>query len=129
RRWRMRRGGVGVFGGREPGVVWAGVEGGRDLDGLYRANERAARAAGIKPDPRGFRPHVTLARMRAMPQQAVARFLEENGDLHIGPFVATQFVLLSARPGSGGPPSGVEETFPFRDAAPGASAGARGENS
>jgi len=117
--------GVGAFGGREPRVLWAGVEGGRDLDGLYRANERAARAAGIKPDPRGFRPHVTLARMRAMPQQAVARFLEENGDLHIGPFVATQFVLLSARPGSGGPPYGIEERFPFSDAPQGAIAGAR----
>ena len=105
--------GVGAFGGREPRVLWAGVEAGGELAALYRANERAARAAGIEPDPRDFKPHVTLARMRGARQKTVARFLEENGDLRTQPFVATQFLLLSARPGSGGPPYGVEETFPL----------------
>jgi 2'-5' RNA ligase len=108
--------GVGAFGGREPRVLWAGVEAGSQLDVLYRANERAARAAGIEPDGRDFKPHVTLARMRGARQHAVARFLEENGDLRIEPFLATRFVLLSARPGSGGPPYGVEEVFPFAGA-------------
>ena len=56
--------GAGAFGGRDPRVLWAGVETGPELDALYRANERAARAAGLDPDPRDFRPHVTLARMR-----------------------------------------------------------------
>ena len=51
--------------------------------------------------------------MRGARQKTVARFLEENGDLRTQPFVATQFLLLSARPGSGGPPYGVEETFPL----------------
>jgi RNA 2',3'-cyclic 3'-phosphodiesterase len=105
--------GVGAFGGREPRVLWAGVEAGGELAALYRANERAARAAGIEPDPRDFKPHVTMARMRGARQKTVARFLEENGDLSAAPFVATQFLLLSARPGSGGPPYGVEETFPL----------------
>jgi RNA 2',3'-cyclic 3'-phosphodiesterase len=105
--------GVGAFGGREPRVLWAGIAAGGDLAALYRANERAARAAGIEPDAREFRPHVTLARMRGARQETVARFLEENGDLRIEPFVATEFLLLSARPGSGGPPYGVEQAFPL----------------
>jgi 2'-5' RNA ligase len=105
--------GVGAFGGRDPRVLWAGVEPGGELAALYRANERAARAAGIGPDPRQFRPHVTLARMRRARLEAVARFLGENGALRIEPFLATKFLLLSARPGSGGPPYGVEEAFPF----------------
>ena len=58
-------GGVGAFGGRDPRVLWAGVEAGEPLAALYRANERAARAAGLEPDARAFRPHVTLARMRS----------------------------------------------------------------
>src|SRR5688572_5462816 len=45
-------GGGGAFGGRDPRVLWAGVEAGPQLDSLYRANERAARAAGLEPDPR-----------------------------------------------------------------------------
>jgi len=105
--------GVGAFGGREPRVLWAGVEAGSELDALYRANERAARAAGIEPAARDFKPHVTLARMRGAREHLVARFLEENGGLRTAPFLVTRFVLLSARPGSGGPPYGVEEAFPF----------------
>jgi 2'-5' RNA ligase len=105
--------GVGAFGGREPRVLWAGVEAGEPLEALYRANDRAARAAGLEPEGRAFRPHVTLARMRGGRQAAVARFLGENGGLRTQPFVATRFVLLSARPGSGGGPYVVEAAFPF----------------
>jgi RNA 2',3'-cyclic 3'-phosphodiesterase len=105
--------GVGAFGGREPRVLWAGAEAGPELDALYRAIERAARAVGLEADPRGFKPHVTLARMRGARQHVVAQFLEENGDLRMEPFVASEFVLMSARPGSGGPPYGVEVAYPF----------------
>lgn len=105
--------GCGAFGGRDPRVLWAGVEAGPELGALYRANERAARAAGLEPDPRDFRPHVTLARMRRARQAAVARFLSENGDLRMEPFLVTRFVLLSARPGTGGPPYVVEAGYPL----------------
>lgn len=105
--------GAGAFGGRDPRVLWAGVEGGAELEALYRANERAARAVGLEADPRGFKPHVTLARMRGARQSAVAQFLEAYGDLRLEPFTVTRFVLLSARPGSGGPPYGIEAEYPF----------------
>jgi len=107
--------GAGAFGGRSPRVLWAGVDAGPELDLLYRANERAARAAGIEPDPREFRPHVTLARMRGARQSAVASFLAENGDLRMEPFLVTRFVLLSARPGSGGPPYVLEAAYPLSE--------------
>jgi 2'-5' RNA ligase len=51
--------------------------------------------------------------MRGARQQAVARFLAENGGLRTEPFLAERFVLLSARPGTGGPPYVVEAEFPF----------------
>ena len=107
--------GVGAFGGREPRVLWAGIEAGEDLAALYRAHDRAARAAGLEPDVRAFKPHVTLARMRGARHDAVARFLEENGALRTQPFLATRFVLFSARPGSGGGPYAVEAAYPFQD--------------
>jgi 2'-5' RNA ligase len=105
--------GTGAFGGRDPHVLWAGVEAGPEIEALYRANERAARAAGLDPSPRDFRPHVTLARMRRARQAEVARFLAENGDLRLEAFLVTRFVLLSARPGSGGPPYAVEAAYPL----------------
>jgi RNA 2',3'-cyclic 3'-phosphodiesterase len=112
-RFAVRIAGTGAFGGRDPRVLWAGVEAGPELDGLYRGNERAARSAGLEPDPRNFSPHVTLARLRGVRQAAVARFLEESGDLSLEPFTVTRFVLLSARPGSGGPPYVVEAEYPL----------------
>ena len=105
--------GVGAFGGRDPRLLWAGVDAGEPLAALYRANERAARAAGLDPDPRSFKPHVTLARLRGARHHAVARFLEENGGLRIQPFLVSRFMLLSARPGTGGGPYAVEADYPF----------------
>ena len=105
--------GGGTYGGREPRVLWAGVEAGPELDALYRANERAARGVGLDPDPRDFRPHVTLARMRGARHGAVARFLAMNGAVRLEPFLVERFVLLSARPGTGGPPYGVEAAYPL----------------
>ena len=107
--------GAGAFGGRDPRVLWAGVETSPQLEALHRANERAARAAGLEADPRAFKPHVTLARMRGVRQRAVAQFLGEFGDLRMEPFIVSRFVLLSARPGSGGPPYGIEAEYPFED--------------
>ncbi len=108
--------GAGAFGGRDPRVLWAGVELSPQLEALHRAHERVARAAGLEADPRAFKPHVTLARMRGVRQSAVAQFLGEFGDLHMEPFTVTRFVLLSARPGSGGPPYGIEAEYPFQGA-------------
>jgi 2'-5' RNA ligase len=109
--------GCGAFGGRVPHALWAGVQVQPGLDALHRANERAARAAGLEPSPRSFKPHVTLARVRGVRQSAVARFLEENGDLRLEPFTVTRFVLYSARPGSGGPPYAIEAAYPLNRAA------------
>ena len=104
---------AGAFGGRDPRVLWAGVEGGEALEALYRAHERAARSAGLERDRRGFKPHVTLARMRGAKHRAVARFLQENSGLRTEPFVAERFVLFSARPGAGGGPYAVEAEYPL----------------
>ncbi len=103
----------GAYGGRDPRVLWAGVEAGPELDALHRANERAARAAGLEPEPRDFRPHVTLARMRGARSGTVARFLAETGGLRLEPFLVERFVLLSARPGSGGGPYAIEAAYPL----------------
>ncbi|KAB2920102.1 MAG: RNA 2',3'-cyclic phosphodiesterase [Hyphomicrobiaceae bacterium] len=107
--------GVGAFGGREPRVLWAGIEAGEGLAALYRAHDRAARAAGLEPDAHDFKPHVTLARVRGARHDAVARFLEENGALRTEAFIAARFVLFSARPGSGGGPYAVEAAYPLQD--------------
>ncbi len=65
------------------------------LDILQYAHERAARAAGLPPETRTFRPHVTLARLRGVRERDVATFLQHNGGFHTRPFSVTEFVLYS----------------------------------
>lgn len=112
--------GVGVFGGNDPRALWAGVEGGEALENLARANERAARAAGLDPEPRSFKPHITLARLRNTRADAVARFLQTHGTFKLPPLTVERFVLFSSRANVGGGPYGVVEIFPLRGASPAA---------
>ena len=54
--------GLGSFGGDEPRVLWAGVAPSEALEALTRACDRSARNAGLPPDGRTWKPHVTLDR-------------------------------------------------------------------
>jgi 2'-5' RNA ligase len=107
--------GLGSFGGRKPRALWAAVEGGPDLGALYKANESAARAAGLPPETRKFIPHVTLARLNGQSPQRVAAYLEEKGGFSTLPFDVDRFVLYSSRPGTGGGPYVIEEVYPLRN--------------
>lgn len=109
----LKLSGVGSFGGRKPRALWAGVEACEPLMRLQRANERAARKAGLPPETRNFAPHVTLARLRGSEVGAVANYLSAVGGFQTEPFLVEQFVLMSARDGSGGGPYVVEERFPL----------------
>ena len=104
---------LGVFGGREPRLIYAGVNGGDRLEALQRATERAARSAGLAPEPRNYKPHVTLARLRGTRSDVVARFLGSRPRLDTEPFFVERFVLFSSRPRVGGGPYVVEADFPL----------------
>jgi 2'-5' RNA ligase len=106
--------GLGAFGGNEPRSLWAGVSGNSHLDSLARAVERAARDAGLPPEPRNFKPHVTIARLRYTPVELVARVLERNGAFRTMPFEVTRFVLFSSKPKVGGGPYVVEAAYPLQ---------------
>lgn len=116
--FEIRLEGLGAFGGNDPRVLWAGVEAGPELEALARANERAARSAGLAPESRAWKPHVTLARLRYAKVENVARFLQRNGAWRSAPFVVERFVLYSARPQSGGGPYVVEQDFPMAGTMP-----------
>lgn len=106
--------GLGAFGGNDPHAVWAGFAPSAGLDALARAHDKAARAAGIPPDKRPFKPHITLARMRNANVEAVARYLTRFGGYRSEAFFVGQAVLMSSRPGVGGGPYGIEDRFPLR---------------
>jgi RNA 2',3'-cyclic 3'-phosphodiesterase len=114
--FEMRLDGLGSFGGRKPRALWAGVAPNEPLAALQQAHERAARRAGLAPEPRNFHPHVTLARIRAAKPPAIAQWLERQGGFFAEPFTVQRFVLMSSRASTGGGPYIVEETYPLSDA-------------
>jgi 2'-5' RNA ligase len=105
--------GFGVFGGDDPRVLWAGVSASPALDGLQRANEIAARAAGLPPERRHFKPHVTIARFTSTRLQAVSRFLGRHAGAVSPPFHVDRFLLMSSKPRTGGGPYVIEEEYPL----------------
>ncbi len=107
---------LGVFGGREPRALYAGIAESEPLTALYRASERAARAARLPPEARAFKPHITLARLKNTKPEMVARFLSARPPLQAWPFTVECFTLMSSRPGSGGGPYVREEHFDARPA-------------
>ena len=104
---------ISSFGGRDPHSIWAGVEPSAELDALARANEKVARAVGLPPEPRAFKAHVTLARLKYASPDEVARILGRIGAYRSEPFFVGRFVLFSSRPKVGGGPYAVEEAFPL----------------
>lgn len=111
--FEVRVAGLGSFGGNDPHTIWAGVTASEQLSALARANERAARSAGLPPETRNFKAHVTLARLRGTPPDIVARWLGRYAGLACEPFVAQRFVLFSSRPKTGGGPYVVEAAYPL----------------
>jgi 2'-5' RNA ligase len=112
--FELRLAGASAFGGNEPRSLYVGVEPSAELEALARANDRAARAVGIPADPRGFKPHVTIARLKYAPPDMVARVLARIGGFRSHPFLVGRFVLFSSKPKVGGGPYVQEATFPLR---------------
>jgi 2'-5' RNA ligase len=89
--------GVGHFERKgRPTAVWARVPLDEPLAQLQRRVERACRRAGFDPEKRGYRPHVTLARL---PRSAgpIGDWLAQHGTLHTGPWEVDGFTLHESR--------------------------------
>ena len=105
--------GVGIFGGRKPHAVWAGVEPTAALRELHGDLERRMQRIGLEPERRKFSPHVTLARLRGTSAADVATYLTLRGGFRTPSFPIGRFVLLSSRASRGGGPYVVEDAYPL----------------
>ncbi|MCW4047511.1 MAG: RNA 2',3'-cyclic phosphodiesterase [Candidatus Bathyarchaeota archaeon] len=73
--------GIGAFPDvRYPRVVWAGItEGADQLRSIFTQLEPRLRGLGFAPDPKGFSPHLTIARVRSgRNKQQLAEFINKN---------------------------------------------------
>lgn len=93
----LRIAGVGRFEQRNSGALWAGVEPRAALAALAAKIERVCQSIGLEPERRTFHPHITLARWKGRRTREVQLFLERNGSLSSGPFIASEFILFESR--------------------------------
>jgi 2'-5' RNA ligase len=89
--------GVGSFGGREPSALWAGVADCPPLVQLANACERAIQDAGLGPESRRYKPHVTIAYLNGTRDAEVAHFLADAAEFRATPFIADHFCMYSSR--------------------------------
>ncbi|MFI4966451.1 MAG: RNA 2',3'-cyclic phosphodiesterase [Caulobacterales bacterium] len=93
--------GVGAFGeAPDLHVLWAGVGESEPLRRLAKACETAARRAGLKPETRHYRPHLTLAYLRHPDPAEVAAWIQANNLLKSPPLRVERFGLYSSFLGS-----------------------------
>ncbi len=79
--------GVGAFPNmRYPRVLWAGIREGADqLRSIFNQLEPQLRSLGFAPDPKGFSPHLTIARVKSGRNKAeLAKRVEENINYEFG---------------------------------------------
>ena len=89
--------GAGAFDdGDDINAVWAGVADSAELQRLAEACESAARRAGLKPDKRNYKPHVTLAYLRRPEPAQVAAWIQSNNLLKSPPITVDRFGLYAS---------------------------------
>lgn len=79
--------GIGAFPNVSyPRVVWTGItEGADQLRNIFSQLEPRLQSLGFTPDPRGFSPHLTIARVKSGKNKAeLAKFITENANYEFG---------------------------------------------
>jgi len=105
--------GCGIFAQRRgPEAVWIGVTSTPPLVDLQAAVERAAVRAGLAPEEKRFRPHITLARLKDVPQPRLQAFVAGH-NLFKDTVRIEEFTLFSSKLGSGDPIYVEEAVYPL----------------
>jgi len=94
---------AGTFGGADPHTLWVGAAANPALEKLAGDCERAARRCGLKPEPRKFTPHVTLAYLSGADLARVHAFESRLGLFQTEPFRADAIGLYSSFTRRGAP--------------------------
>ncbi len=86
-RFNVQIKGLGAFPDlRYSRVIWAGItESADQLKNIFKQLEPRLRDLGFTPDPKGFSPHLTIARVNSgRNKQQLAKFITENANYEFG---------------------------------------------
>ena len=90
--------GTGTFPERRtPRVIWAGIEDSPELSSLQERIEKALSRLGFKQEERGFKGHITLARIKE-PEgtQRLTDYLSRFREKEFGQMDVKEFVLMKS---------------------------------
>jgi 2'-5' RNA ligase len=115
--FELRIHGVGCFpSSRNPRIIWVGIDrGSEEASLLQKAIEEKAADLGFTPEPRLFKPHLTVGRVRTpIGRDAFVQGMEKNKDVEIGTFLATEVYLFKSELKPSGAVYTKLQTFPMR---------------
>lgn len=102
--------GIGSFLTRGKGAVWAGIAPHDALKTLHKKVDQACLRAGVEPDTRAYRPHITLARLGGG-AGPVEPFIERWAGLSSPPFLVDAICLYESRLGAEGASYRIAERY------------------
>jgi 2'-5' RNA ligase len=110
--------GLGVFPhAQRPNVIWAGLDGpgARTLSALASDLDEPLEKIGLTREDRPFQPHLTLARVKARPPEALRELLARNTTTVFGTAAVDEIELIRSELGSEGSRYTVLERFPLSE--------------
>lgn len=106
---------VGTFGqGRKTHSLWAGVGASEELFQLRNKTETTMLNLGLSPDSRKYTPHVTLAKLKDVPNWQLGDFLSTHAIFKSQVFKPSEFALFSSHLGKSGANYQIEARYPLK---------------
>ncbi|HAH10376.1 MAG TPA: RNA 2',3'-cyclic phosphodiesterase [Alphaproteobacteria bacterium] len=108
--------GLDTFGGRRPHALFIKTRPSTELVHLQAKVDNALHRLGLTLEARKFVPHVTLARLRDVPEAKLAAFIQSANLFDTGPFPVDGFCLFSSELGEEGSTYFIERRYPLQAA-------------
>ena len=111
--FKLHLDGLDYFGKSKPHSLIVKIKKNETLELLQSKHERLCQRLGLKTDSRKFSPHITIARIGAVPIQQLAQYLSANGYFKSSAFSVNGFCLYTAKSSTGGGPYAKLQRYPF----------------
>ncbi|RLE69292.1 MAG: RNA 2',3'-cyclic phosphodiesterase [Thermoprotei archaeon] len=97
--------GLGAFpSSSNPRVIWIGLsEGAKHAENIFNFLENELKRIGFRPEPKGFSPHITIARVKYGDRRCLSKIINKNINTFFGSMQVTSINLKKSTLTSTGP--------------------------
>lgn len=83
--------------GKQPKVLWAGIDRSRLLEKLYQEIEEVCNRLGFESETRSFKPHITIGRIKRASKEVVDQFINQHKQVQIPDIPVEEFALYESK--------------------------------